>query len=211
MKVIAINGSPHANGNTFLAISAVGDELRKESIDVETVHVGNRLIRGCIGCNQCARKKNEECSIAGDSVNDIVQQMKSADGLIFASPVYFAAIAGTMKCFLDRAFRVASANDGLFRHKVGVSVVAARRAGGVPTYNQLNNYINYAEMFMPSSNYWNVAFGTAPGESKQDVEGLQIMRILGRNMALLMKSVANGKNQLSLPEREQKAYLNFIR
>ncbi|HET6515348.1 MAG TPA: flavodoxin family protein [Thermodesulfovibrionales bacterium] len=211
MKVIAINGSPHKNGNTYHAINTVCDQLIQENIEVEIIHVGNKMIRGCIACNQCAKKKNEECSITGDDVNSWIKNMKSADGLILGSPVYFAAIAGTMKSFLDRVFRVASVNDGLFRHKVGVSVVADRRTGGIPTFNQLNNYINYAEMFMPSSNYWNVIFGTAPGEALRDSEGIQIMKILGRNMAWLLKSVEDNKSKLSLPDREQKVYMNYIR
>ena len=136
-----------------------------------------------MGCHQCARSKNEKCVFQGDEVNEIIQKMKEADGIILGSPVFFSGIAGTMKSFLDRAFYVSTANGGLFRHKVGISVVADRRAGGVPTYNQLNNYINYAEMFMPSSNYWNVMYGMKQGEVLQDLEGVQIMRVLAKNMA----------------------------
>ena len=211
MKVVAINGSPNKEGNTYHAIKIVAEELIKESIEVEMIHVGNKLIRGCIGCHQCAKNKNEKCVLPNDEVNEWIQRMKNADGLILGSPVFFSGIAGTMKSFLDRAFLVSSSNSNLFRYKVGVSVVADRRAGGVPTFNQLNNYINYAEMFMPSSNYWNVAYGTSPGEVLRDNEGVQIMQILGKNMAWLMKSIGGSKKSISIPEKENKVFMNFIR
>jgi len=209
MKVVAINGSPKEHGNTFTAISAVCEQLAAEDISCEIVHIGNKPIRGCMACGQCGKNRNGKCVLPGDEVNDCVQKIKDADGLILGSPVYYSAIAGTMKCFLDRAFYVAGANGGLFRHKVGVSVVADRRAGAVPTYNQLNNYINYAEMFMPSSNYWNVTFGMLPGEVTKDAEGMQIMRILGKNMAWLLKTKA--ASQIPLPESEKKNMFSFIR
>jgi len=209
MKVVAINGSPKEHGNTFTAIRAVCEQLEAENIACEIVHIGNKSIRGCIACGQCGKNRNGKCVLPGDEVNDCVQKIKEADGLILGSPVYFSAIAGTLKCFLDRAFYVAGVNGGLFRHKVGVSVVADRRAGAVPTYNQLNNYINYAEMFMPSSNYWNVAYGTLPGEVAQDLEGMQIMRILGKNMAWLLKTKA--ASPIPLPEYEKKTMFSFIR
>jgi multimeric flavodoxin WrbA len=209
MKVVAINGSPKKDGNTFAAINAVCEQLAKENIECEVIHIGNKLVRGCVSCHQCAIKRNEECVLQGDDVNSWIQKIKEAEGLILGSPVYFSAIAGTMKCFLDRAFYVASSNDGLFRHKVGVCVVADRRAGGVSTYNQLNNYINYAEMFMPSSNYWNVAYGSSTGEVLLDAEGMQIMRVLGRNMAWLLRTKES--SQFVLPESEKKVFFNFIR
>lgn len=209
MKVVAINGSPKEHGNTFAAISAVCEQLTAEGIECEIIHVGNKAVRGCIACGQCGRNKNEKCVLEGDGVNEWVQAIKSADGLILGSPVYYSAIAGTMKCFLDRAFYVAGANGGLFRHKVGACVVADRRAGAVPTFNQLNNYINYAEMFMPSSNYWNVAYGTLPGDVAKDIEGQQIMRVLGRNMAWLLK--AKAASAVPLPEFEKKTLFSFIR
>jgi multimeric flavodoxin WrbA len=209
MKVVGINGSPNKEGNTHAAISAVCEQLEKEGIACEIIHVGNKAVRGCVACHQCAKKRDEACALQGDDVNEWIQKIKEADGLILGSPVYFSAIAGTMKCFLDRAFFVASANGGMFRHKVGVSVVADRRAGGVPAYNQLNNYINYAEMFMPSSNYWNVAYGASSGEVLEDAEGMQILRVLGRNMAWLLKTKES--SQFPLPEPERKILFNFIR
>jgi len=167
MKVIAINGSPHAEGNTFSALNAVCEQLAAENIECEIIHIGNQAVRGCVSCRQCSVKLKEECVLRGDEVNAWIQKIKAADGLILGSPVYFAGIAGTMKCFLDRAFYVAG------------------------------------------SNYWNVAYGTAPGEVLLDSEGMQIMRVLGKNMAWLLK--AKETSPLPLPEPEKKTYFSFIR
>ena len=210
MKVVAFNGSPNKQGNTWHAIGMVAAELEKEGIATEIVHVGNKSIRGCVACGQCLKNKNEQCVQPGDEVNEWIQKMKHADGIIFGSPVHYAAMAGTMKSFMDRAFYVSGVNDGMLRHKVGAAVVAVRRSGGLPTFDQLNNFINYSEMLIPTSNYWNVIHGTRPGEVTQDEEGTQIMRVLGRNMAWLMKLVENGKGTVAEPERENKIYTNFI-
>lgn len=209
MKVVAFNGSPKKEGNTYHALKMVADELEKEGIEVEIIHVGNKAIRGCLACNTCSRTKNEKCIIDGDEVNEWIQKMKGADGILLGSPVHYSAIGGTMKSFLDRAFYVA--NGGMLRHKVGAAIVAVRRSGGVTTFNQLNNYINYAEMIMPSSNYWNVIHGTAPGEVIGDEEGKQIMRVLGKNMAWLIKVIENSKGTVKEPEIEKKQYTSFIR
>jgi len=210
MKTVAFNGSPNKEGNTYHAIKMVAAELEKEGVETEIVHVGNKVIRGCLACGQCVKKKNEQCVLPGDEVNDWIQKMKGADGIILGSPVHYAAMAGTMKSFLDRAFYVTSVNDGMLRHKVGASVVAVRRSGGLPTFDQLNNYLCYSEMLLPTSNYWNVIHGTRPGEVTQDEEGVQIMRVLGKNMAWLMQLVEHGKGTIAPPEREEKTYLNFI-
>lgn len=211
MKVIAFNGSPNKKGNTYQAIRMVADELEKEGIETEIIHIGNKDIKGCIACNKCVENRNEKCILPDNVVNQCIQKIKDADGIIIGSPVYYSAIAGSMKSFLDRFFYVADANGGMLRHKVGASVVAVRRAGGIPVFNQLNNYINYSEMLMPSSNYWNVIAGTTPGEALKDEEGKQIMRVLGRNMAWLMKLVQNGRDKIKEPEREEKIFMNFIR
>ncbi len=139
------------------------------------------------------------------------KKIKESDGVILGSPVYFSGIAGTFKCFLDRAFLVASVNGGMFRHKVGVAVVADRRSGGVSTFDQLLHYLHYAEMIVPSSNYWNVVFGMNPGEVLKDEEGMQIMRILGKNMAWTLKLIENGNSIISKPDKEAKIFTNFIR
>lgn len=211
MKVIAFNGSPKEKGNTYHALKMVGDELEKEGIEFEIIHIGNEIVRGCIACNGCAKNRNEECVLPGDKVNVWIQKLKNADGVLLGSPVHFASLGATMKAFLDRAFYVASVNGGMFRHKVGASVVAVRRSGGVPTFDQLNNYLNYSEMLMPTTNYWNVIHGLKPGEVEQDEEGKQIMRLLGKNMAWLLKMIDYTKDTIIPPEKENKKYTHFIR
>lgn len=211
MKVVAFNGSPRKEGNTYHAIKIVTDELEKEGIETEIVHVGNKTIKGCIACGYCYKSMNEECVTNDDGVNEWIQKMKNADGIIIGSPVHYSAIGGTMKSFLDRAFYVTGVNSSMLRHKVGASVVAVRRSGGTTTFNQLNNYLNYSEMIVPSSNYWNVIHGTSPGEALQDEEGVQIMTVLGQNMAWTMKLIENGKDSLKAPDIEAKIYTNFIR
>lgn len=211
MKVVAINGSPNKNGNTAFAIETVAKELRNAGIDVEVLQVGSENIRGCTACGTCARNRDERCTIKSDSVNDYVNKMKNADGILLGTPVYFSGVAGTMKAFLDRAFFVSSVNGGLFRHKVGACVAAVRRSGGVATYEQLYNYINYSEMIIASSSYWNVIHGNSEGEACQDAEGVQIMRVLGKNMAWILKLVENGRGTVEEPEAERKVFTNFIR
>lgn len=210
MKVVAFNGSPKKEGNTYHGIKVVAEELEKQGIEVEIIHVGNKVIRGCLACNGCVKNQNEKCVI-NDEVNEWIQKMKEADGIIFGSPVHYASVGATMKAFLDRAIYVTSVNKSMLRHKVGAAVVAVRRSGGVPTFNQLNNYINYCEMLMPTSNYWNVIHGTAPGEAVGDEEGNQIMRVLGQNMAWIMNLVEHGKGKVQEPEKEAKIYTSFIR
>lgn len=211
MKVIAINGSTKAEGNTYFALKTVTDELIKEGIDVEILHIGNQDIRGCIACGMCARNRDEKCVLPGETVNEAIQKMKAADGILFGTPVHYSAIGATMKAFMDRVFYVGGMNGGLFRHKVGATVVAVRRSGGVTTFDQMNHYPLYSEMLMPTSNYWNVIHGAKPGEAAQDTEGVQIMQVLGRNMAWLLKLVEHGKGQVPEPQKEAKVYMNFVR
>lgn len=211
MNVVAFNGSPRASGNTAAALQLVAAELEAADINVSIIHVGNQLINGCLACGKCVKSQNERCTIDSDQVNEWIQLMKSADGILIASPVHFASIGGTMKSFLDRAFYVTGVNGGLLRHKVGAAVVAVRRSGGVTTFDDLNHYINYAEMILPGSNYWNVIHGTRPGDTVQDGEGEQIMRTLGRNFAWVMKLVAAGKSTVPAPERERKVMTSFVR
>lgn len=210
MKVIAFNGSANKHGNTYFGLQTVSLELSKENIETEIIHVGNKNIRGCMACGKCRENKNE-CCIIDDLVNESIPKIKQADGIILASPVYFAGMNGTMKSFLDRLFYVSSSNGGLFRYKVGTSLVAVRRSGGIPTYEQLNHYLQFAEVLMPTSIYWNVLHGRVAGDAEQDEEGVQIMRVLAKNMAWLLKAVSLGKIHLPIPEKEQKIYTNFIR
>ncbi|WP_461643322.1 flavodoxin family protein [Labilibaculum euxinus] len=211
MKVVAFNGSPKKEGNTYHALKLVTEQLELQGIETEIVHVGNKGVKGCIACGQCAKNKDEKCVLTGDDVNIWIQKMKEADGILLGSPVHYASLGANMKSFLDRAFYVSGANGNLFRHKVGASVVAVRRSGGLPTFNELNNYLNYSEMMVPTSNYWNVIHGTTPGEVLQDEEGMQIMRVLGRNMAYLLQLIDQGKNKVEAPLQEKKIYTSFIR
>lgn len=212
MNVVAINGSPKKDGNTGIILKNIAQELAKESIQTHIIHIGNKTIRGCFGCGGCYKNLDDRCVAKDDEiVNETIEKMKEADGIILGAPVHFAGIPGTMKAFLDRAFYVAGANK-LFRHKVGASIVAVRRAGGVTTFDQLNHFIHYAEMVVPTSNYWNVVHGRLPGEVNEDHEGLQTARVLAKNMAWTLKMMQIAKEQGMLPpERETKIMTNFVR
>ncbi len=209
MKVVAINGSPRKKGNTAHAIQLVANELEKEGIEVEVIQVGSQAYTGCTACGACTKNKDEKCTLKGDDLNKAIQKIKEADGILLGSPVYFADINGTMKSFLDRAFYVASANGKLFRHKVGASIVTVRRTGGTQALQTMNQYLQFSEMFMPSSNYWHILHGNTPGEVLKDEEGVQIARVLGKNMAFLLKAVHAKKDELPLGEAKVK--MNLVR
>ena len=211
MKVIAINGSPNKEGNTFHALRMVGDELIAGGIEFEILHIGHKMIHGCLACGKCAVNKDEKCVIKTDDLNKWLQQIKVADGIIIGAPVHYSGIPGTMKSFLDRLFYVAGSNGGLFRQKVAAAVVAVRRTGGSATFDSLNHYLNYSEMIIATSNYWNVIHGTKAGEVMQDIEGKQIMRVLGKNMAWLLKMKEATSGTIESPKREKKEFTNFIR
>ena len=211
MKVIAINGSPNKEGNTFHALDIVGKELIAGGIEFEILHIGNKLIRGCLACGKCVVNKDEKCNTTTDDMNNWIQQVKAADGIILGSPVHYAGIAGTMKSFLDRLFYVAGSNGGLFRHKVGAAIAAVRRSGGSATFDNLNHYLNYSEMIIATSNYWNIIHGRTPGEVMQDGEGVQIMHVLGKNMVWLLKMKETTAASIEAPLKEKKVITNFIR
>lgn len=211
MKVAAFNGSPKKEGNTYQALRMVCDELENQGMETEIIHVGAKAVAGCTACGSCGRNKNEQCIIKDDGVNEWIQVMKRADGILLGSPVHYSGISATMKAFLDRAFYVAGGNGGLFRHKVGSGLVAVRRSGGMVAFQQLNHYLLYSEMLIPTANYWNVIHGRGPGEVVQDDEGRQIMRVLGKNMAWLLHLVAAGRGVVPEPAGEPKTYTNFIR
>lgn len=209
MKVVAFNGSPRKNGNTQKALELFAEELQKHKIKTEIVQVGDKPIRGCLACYTCRKNQNERCAIE-DEVNDWIQIMKNSDGIVLASPVYFSGITGTLKCFLDRAFLVSSVNGNLFRHKVGAALAVCRRAGGVSTYMQLLHYLTYSEIIVVTSNYWNEIFGLTPGEVIHDEEGKQIIRIVAKNMAWMLRVLKSVK-KVKPPEKEDKIFTNFIR
>jgi multimeric flavodoxin WrbA len=211
MKVVAFNGSPNKDGNTYHALNTVGKELKSQGIDFEIVHVGGKNIRGCIGCMSCVKNQNERCIFDNDEVNTCIQKMKEADGIILGSPVYMGGIAGTMKSFLDRVFFVTRVQDQpMLRNKVAAAVATARRSGEVVTFNALNNYIMTDELIIATSNYWNSVFDMEQAEVAQDVEGIQTMRLLGKNMAWLLKVLAAGKGQVEPVEPEERQWTSPV-
>ena len=211
MKVLMLNGSPHKNGCTFTALSVVAKELESEGIESEILWIGSKPISGCIGCGGCA--KLQRCAVS-DDVSEFLEKAKTADAFVLGSPVHYAGVSGAIKSFLDRAFYSGSRmeNGNLFRHKPGAAVVSARRAGTTYTYDQLIKYFGINEMPIISSNYWNMVHGSNPEQVMQDEEGVQVMRLLGKNMAYFLKCIKAGKeNGVVAPEKENKLYTNFIR
>ena len=205
MKVLMLNGSPKAQGNTARALQEMESIFAQEGIETEILHVGNRDIRSCIACGQCG--KLGKC-VFDDVVNEIAAKFEQADGLVVGSPVYYASANATLVAALTRLFYSAHFD---MRMKVGASVVIARRGGCSATFDELNKFFTISGMPVASSQYWNSVHGGAPGEAAQDAEGLQTMRTLARNMIFLMKSIQLGKEQFGLPEREPGMWTNFIR
>ena len=205
MKVLLINGSPKAKGNTALALSEMAAVFAQEGIEAEIIHVGNQAIRGCISCYHC--KKNGKC-VFDDLVNEVTPKFEAADGIVIGSPVYYAGANATVMAFMQRLFYSTSFDKTM---KVGASVAIARRGGCSATYDEMNKFFGISGMPIASSQYWNSVHGGAPGEAAQDAEGMQTMRTLAKNMAFLMKSIALGKEKFGLPEKEPHAWTNFIR
>ncbi len=207
MKVILLNGSPHKNGCTNRALEEAAKTLEENGIDTEIIHIGGGDIRGCTACGGCA--KTHKC-VFDDAVNEVLPKFEEADGMIIGSPVYYASPNGTMLSFLDRLFYASSGFDKTM--KVGAAVVSARRGGNTATFDALNKYFTISEMPIAASRYWNQVHGSCAEDVEKDEEGLQTMRMLGRNMAFLIKSIALGKEKYGLPEKEpQKLFTNFIR
>ena len=205
MKVLLINGSPKANGNTALALEEMKKVFEAEGVEAEIVHVGNKPVRGCVGCGGCAKKGR---CVFDDAVNEVAEKFEAADGLVVGSPVYYAGPNATVQALMDRLFYSARFDKTM---KVGASVAVCRRGGASATFDRLNKYFTIAGMPVASSQYWNSVHGGAPGEAAQDEEGLQTMRVLARNMAFLIKSIALGREKYGLPQKEEHAWTNFIR
>ena len=205
MKVLILNGSPRMGGNTTVAVEAMERIFREEGVEVETVQVGARDIRGCIACGRCA--ETGRC-VFDDIVNELAPKLEAADGLVVASPVYYASANATLVACLTRLFYSSHFDKSM---KVGASVVCARRGGCSATFDELNKFFTIAGMPVASSQYWNSIHGREPGQAAEDGEGLQTMRTLARNMTFLMKSIALGKEQFGLPEKEKRVATNFIR
>jgi multimeric flavodoxin WrbA len=195
MKVVAFNGSARKDGNTAILIRRVLKVLEKEGIETELVQLAGELIHGCTACRTCYETKNERCVIEDDKVNEYVQKMKDADGIILGSPTYFSMMTPEMKALIDRTGYVARANKHLFKRKVGAAVVAVRRAGGIPTFDAINHFFFISQMIVPGSSYWNIGIGNKKGEVEADEEGMQTMDDLGRNMAWLIKKLNAGRKR----------------
>jgi multimeric flavodoxin WrbA len=205
MKVLILNGSPKANGNTAAALAEMEAVFTAEGFDVETVQVGGLVIRGCTGCGTCYR--TGKC-VFDDPVNELALKLAECDGLVIGSPVYYASANGTLIALLDRLFYSTRFSKTM---KVGASVAVARRGGCSATFDQLNKYFTISGMPVASSQYWNSVHGAKPGQAQADAEGMQTMRTLARNMSFLMKAIALGKDAYGLPEQEKPQYTNFIR
>jgi multimeric flavodoxin WrbA len=188
-KVVAFNGSARKDGNTAILIRRVLKVLEEEGIETELIQLAGEPIHGCNACRTCYTTKNERCVIEDDKVNEYVQKMKKADGIILGSPTYFSMMSTEMKALIDRTGYVARANNHLFKQKVGVAVVAVRRAGGIPTFDGINHFFLISQMIVPGSTYWNVGFGLKKGDVESDEEGMETMDNLGRNMAWLIKKL----------------------
>lgn len=206
MKIVAVNGSPRREGNTYHALRCACDELERCGIQTEILHVGGKAIRGCIACGGCA--KTGRCVLADEEFLGWCDTICQADGLILGSPVYYADIAGTMKCFLDRLFY---SRGRQLRHKVGAAVAVVRRSGGMTTFDQLNNYFLISEMLVAPSFYWNVAHGRMPGEVLQDGEGLSTLQNMARTMAWLLRMKEATRDTIPEPEPAERQWTHFIR
>jgi len=207
MNVLLINGSPNKKGCTYTALSEVAKALKKQDIDAEIFYVGNKPIRGCTACGKCS--ETGKCIFDDDAVNVAIGKAAEADGFVFGSPVHYAGASGFITSFLDRCF---FAGSDVFAYKPGAAVVSCRRGGATAAFDQLNKYFTISNMPVVSSQYWNMVHGNTPEEVLQDLEGLQIMRTLGQNMAWLLKSIAAGRKAgIVRPEPEEHIWTNFIR
>ena len=205
MKVFMINGSPHTNGNTALALKEMQKVFEEQGVETEILHIGNKAVRSCIACGTCAKKGS---CVFDDEVNAAAEKFKECDGLVVGSPVYYASANATLVAFLTRLFYSTPFDKTM---KVGTAVVAARRGGLSATFDELNKFFTISGMPVASSCYWNSIHGRLPGEALQDAEGLRVMRTLARNMTFLMRSIQLGKEKYGLPEREIGEMTNFIR
>lgn len=189
MKVVTINGSSRKDGNTAILINYVCQELEREGIETEHIQLAGKRISGCIACDKCIERKDKHCAIDNDVVNECINKMLEADGIIFGSPTYFADATPQMMALISRAGRVGKCNGGLFARKVGAAVVAVRRAGAIHALDSLNHFFLYSQMIIPGSSYWNIGIGRNIGDVEADEEGILTMKVLGRNMAWLLKKI----------------------
>ena len=192
MRVVAFNGSPHSEGNIARLIGRVFQALEQQGIACETVQVGGRIIRGCTACGKCAARKDGHCALPGDLLNECIDKMTQADGILLASPTYFADVTSEMKALMDRAGYVLRANGDLLRRKVGAAIVAVRRAGGIHAFDIMKHFFTISQMITVGSSYWNIGIGREQGQVEEDDEGMQTMTTLGENMAWLLQRIHAG-------------------
>jgi len=189
MKVVAFNGSARKDGNTAILLNYVLDELQKDVIETEVVTLAGKKIRGCIACFKCFENKDQRCSIKDDFINECIEKMLSANGIILGSPTYFCDVSTEIKALIDRAGLVAKANEDMFKRKLGAAVVAVRRAGSISVFDSINHFFFISQMIVPGSSYWNMGVGLDKGDVEKDEEGIMTMKVLGENMAWLLKKL----------------------
>lgn len=189
MKVVGINGSARKDGNTALLIKAVFAELEKHGIETELMQMAGQRVRGCTACYGCFKNLDKRCAVKDDIINEYIAKMEEADGIILGSPTYFADVTAEMKALIDRAGLVGRANDFMFKHKAGAAVMAVRRGGAIHAFDTMNHFLHYGQMFLVGASYWNMVYGREVGEVTKDDEGMQNMKVLGENMAWLLKKI----------------------
>jgi multimeric flavodoxin WrbA len=188
-KVVAFNGSARKGGNTSILLKCVLKEIENEGIETELIEMSGTKIHGCLACRECLKRKDRRCGQTSDMGNSYIEKMEQADGILLGTPTYVADISPEIKAFMDRACLVSKANGGMFRRKVGAAVVAVRRAGAIHAFDALNHFFLLSEMIVPGSSYWNIGIGLEPGDVERDEEGIRTMRVLGQNMAWLLKKI----------------------
>lgn len=189
MKVTAFNGSARKNGNTAILINYVLEELKKDGIKTELIQLAGEKIHGCTACYKCFSNKNKKCAVNDDVVNNCIEKMLESDGIILGSPTYFSNVSSEMKALIDRAGMTSRANDNMLRRKIGAAVVSVRRAGAIHVFNSINHFFFIGEMIVPGASYWNIGMGREKGEVEKDEEGIQTMKILGKNMVWLLNKL----------------------
>ncbi|PKM88632.1 MAG: flavodoxin family protein [Firmicutes bacterium HGW-Firmicutes-12] len=194
MKVVGINGSPRKEGNTSILFREVFRELEKHGIETELIQIGGTPIRGCKACYTCAKTKDKKCVFKDDLVNECIEKLTAADGIILGSPTYFTDVTSEMKAFIDRVGFVSKFNGDLFKHKAGAAIVSVRRGGSIHTFDTMNHFLHYMQMFLVGGSYWNMVYGREIGEVENDKEGMLNMKVIGENMAWLLDKICKSKS-----------------
>jgi multimeric flavodoxin WrbA len=211
MKIVAFNGSPRKEGNTAILLNEVLKQFPEKEFETSLIQLGGQAIRGCIACGKCVTMQNRRCAIESDPINDYIQLVAEADGVIIGSPTYFADVSAETKAFIDRVGMVGMVNGAIFQRKAGAAVIAVRRGGSVHAFDTINHLFQISQMLVVGSSYWNMGYGRNPGEVNQDEEGLQTMQNLGKNMAWLLRCISSCEGKVALPETSMVKRTSFIR